>query len=229
MGQPNSHLANEFIEAKLGWSFFEAKETLGKVPFLPRVREMPDSRWPKMILNMIIMCKLNTLFMKREKELRFRFECSDVERELDEKEKLDSVTFHQALRKHMRSKLDEEWRDSMKDKSSLETYRSFKKDRGVTEHFYDNSRGSMLLASGRAGFLKTKVFKVRLEKNSSVLCAKCLRKPETLRHVIMECNDDDDCEEEVQRRLGLHESSSRKMVATTKAILTQWEKNISYL
>ena len=72
-------MANEFIDGELGWSSFEAREAKSKISFIMRIRLMNDYRWPKIIVNMIDMLNLKTDVIKREHELRQKFDCSSVE------------------------------------------------------------------------------------------------------------------------------------------------------
>ena len=160
-----------------------------------------------------------------------RFECEGLERDPDTSEYIRPDRYVKLLGGHIKDITNREWKESMQHKSSLSNYRSYKKERGVVEHYYDNSRGSTLLACARAGFLKTKSFRVRLEEGLDITCLKCNNKPETLNHVVMECNDSDsmDCEIEVQKRLGLHEASTKVMVNDTKRVLERWEKGVSQI
>lgn len=229
LGQPNFYLANEFVEGELGWSSFEAREARGKLPYLVRIKSMDNHRWPKKVIDMIEMCNIKVQFTKRVRELIARFECEGLERDPETSEYIRPDRYVKLLGGHIKDVTNNEWNESMKHKTSLSNYRSYKKERGVVEHYYDNSRGSTLLACARAGFLKTKSFRVRLEEGLDTTCSKCGIKPETLNHVVMECNDNDDtdCEIEIQKRLGLHETSTKVMVNDTKRVLERWEKNAS--
>ena len=180
LGQPTSKLANEFIEGELGWSTFEAREAQAKMLYLARLKEMPDERWPKAILNMIDMCKLKTTFVKRERELYSRFE---FDRELTDNmsDNIPFQTFQKNVKSHIKKVSDEIWKDGMQEKNSLSRYNEFKKSRGDMEHIYDNSR-----ASARAGFLRTRTFRF---ENIDVTCQRCKKSQETLEHVIMECGN----------------------------------------
>ena len=92
----------------------------------------------------------------------------------------------------------------------------------TNEHF-DNSKGSRLLANARAGFLRTRVFRKRFEDLDST-CTKCKSAPETLEHILMECRESDECNQEVSIKLGLHEDSTRDVVNRTKKLLEKWER-----
>ena len=195
--------------------------------FLARIKEMPDDRWPKAILNMIEMCKIKTSYIKRERELYFRFQF-DTEMSDNEADNRTLATFQKKVKAQIKSVLDENWKEGMRNKTSLSRYREYKQCRGDIEHFYDNSRGSMLLANARAGFLRTRTFRKRFE-NIDETCQRCKTSQETLEHVIMECDDQNCSEEEIRKRLGLLENSSRKIVADTKRRLERWERETTHM
>ena len=125
------------------------------------------------------------------------------------------------------AKLDEMWREGMADKTTLTRYRNHKKARGITEHLYDNTSGSRLLANARAGCLQTRKYRSRY-KGFDATCQKCGIQEETLEHVLLECENPPQAETIIQIKLGLHDESTPKIIANTKKMLEDWEKkNIS--
>ena len=108
----------------------------------------------------------------------------------------------------------------MRSKSSLERYKHFKLNRGITDHVYDNSRGSTLLASARADFLNTNSFRARVEGVDS----KCLL---CEYHTEMEFGEVQGMEIEIRMRLGLHEDSTSEIVERTKRFSKDGTKDYS--
>src|SRR5215204_943907 len=111
----------------------------------------------------------------------------------------------------------------MTQKESLRRYRAFKTVRGNIEHYYVNTNCSRLLANARAGCLRTAKFWSRFGNGSST-CTKCENAEETIEHIVLECNSVGRQENEIQRKVGLHNTSNRGIVESTKRILEIWER-----
>ena len=79
LGQQMGKLANEFIEGELGWSSFEAREAQSKIRYFARVRAMAEGSWPKLILDMMQLCNIQTSSLRREPQLRIVYECADLQ------------------------------------------------------------------------------------------------------------------------------------------------------
>ena len=86
------------------------------------------------------------------------------------------------------------------------------------EHIYDNMKGSRLLADARAGCLQTRKYRSRYT-NIEATCPECGKEEEPLEHVILECKKPQDAGYEVQKKLGLHEDSTPKIIVGTKKLL----------
>lgn len=184
---------------------------------------MPDTKWPKMIYNSARIKNLKLSAIERARNLCLIYNCLEHEAN----ENLSGFALLKAHRKWVYDKVEnyahEEWINNMKRKSSLTRYRAHKQKRGTIDHIYDNSRGSTLLAEARAGFLKTRKFRSRFEEIEPD-CTTCGRE-ETLEHVLLECLDETDSDIEIQKKLGLHEDSTREIINETKRILERWEKH----
>ena len=98
--------------------------------------------------------------MTRDCEL---YECSAMCTRFAAEEQYSWSFFRKNVDDRIKAFTDEEWKEGMESKSSLEEYRQFKINRGIIDHVYDNSRGSTLLASARADFLNTNSFRARFE------------------------------------------------------------------
>ena len=88
---------------------------------------------------------------------------------------------------------------------------------------YDNSRGSRLLALTRAGMHNTRNWQLKYDPSIDPLRPKC-GKPETAKHVVLECEEDGGSEQEFVRRIGLLPDTDSKTLRRTKAILSTWER-----
>ena len=128
--------------------------------------------------------------------------------------------FKKEVTNKIKEKVHEEWIENMESKSSLGRYREFKRARGTIEHIYDNSRGSTLLAEPRAGFLMTRKFRSRFE-DIDPRCETCSR-DETLEHVILNCCETTNSDEEVRKK---HEESTSGIIDETKRSLETWRRN----
>jgi hypothetical protein len=223
LGQPSSKLANEFIEGELGWSSFEAREAQSKLRYVARVEAMADNRWPKLILNMMSLVNIQTQSLKRANQLRSRFGCGDIEPTRSEAGELRLGLFNRTIKEQIKQVQNEEWREKMPTKSTLERYRTQKRERGSVQAIYDNSRGSTLLAMARSGTLRTRTWRTRYEPGLDPTCTRCGRLPETIRHVILQCGEDHE-ETEVLTRLGLCEERTQRVLNETKRNLEKWER-----
>ena len=118
----------------------------------------------------------------------------------------------------------------METKTSLARYRESKASHGVPEYFYDNSRGSALLALCRAGMLPTRSQLYRSNGQRYTVCLRCGMRPETLAHVIFECNEPFFSEEELIARLALGEEGVNTALTNgTKRLLERWEKETRHI
>ena len=144
---------------------------------------MADDRWPKMILKSAQINNIKLTAVERMKQLKWRLHC-------EEKDLVGYNTSGAALKaykKYVFAKIKEtaheEWKQNMENKSSLVKYQAFKRERGAIEHIYDNTRGSILLAEARVGFLKTREFRSRFEEIDPD-CGSC-GEVETSEHVLL--------------------------------------------
>ena len=225
LGEPNSNTAIEFLDGELGWSTFEAREVKSKMTYMARIREMSAIRWPKAILNMTGIANIKTKLQIRTSELKGKFECKEL-REIPATTRISLNAYKKYVGEKVKETLDKNWREGMTEKITLCRYRNYKTARGIIEHIYDNTKGSRLLANARAGCLQTRKYRSRYT-NIEAICPKCGREEETLEHVILECDTPQDAEYEVQKKLGLHEDSTPKIILGTKKLLEKWDKEYS--
>ncbi|KAH6925658.1 hypothetical protein HPB50_008470 [Hyalomma asiaticum] len=126
----------------------------------------------------------STRWTRRTVALCRRFEPPPVC--LEKAEEAQRTRPGEGVRQRVRDKETDRWQRSSETKSSLSLYRSEKLD-VRTEPFYDNSKGSALLAEARAGVLQTRLWKARFTEGIVATCAICGSTDETLRHVTLEC------------------------------------------
>ena len=224
LGLPGSTLANEFIEGELGWSSFEAREACSKIGYFARVSAMSNDRWPKAIFDMMEMCNIRTKALNRARELRSKFGCDNIRLEPDIRGNPNVKGFSTKVKKQVTLVQDEEWKERMASKPTLELYRAYKTCRRITKTPYDNSPGIRLLVLARAGALATMDRAARIGQGVSSICIRCGMLPETVEHVIMECNELYYTPDEFARRLGLLEDSTVEEINNTKRRLENWEK-----
>lgn len=224
LGQPCFNIASEFIEGELGWSSFEAREAKSKILYFARINNMPNTSWPKIMLEMTKICNINTAAHSRMLELKQQYNCQDINVLNRFNGQANMTKFKSDIEHKITETQHQNWCEGMSSKSSLTRYRDYKNKRGIIEHLYDNSRGSTLLASARAGFLRTRIFRSRFEDIDTV-CTVCRTGPETIGHIILECQELADSDKEVRIRLGLHEESKPHIVERTKRTLERWERH----
>ncbi|XP_018497356.1 uncharacterized protein LOC108865136 [Galendromus occidentalis] len=222
LGEPACNLANEFLKGELGWSTFEEREAKSKITYFKRIQEMPDERWAKRMLTMISINNAKIKAVERMKTLSLKYECDKIVVKRSGAGGACLNTFKKSVEKKIRDLVHQEWRDGMNEKSSLARYRKHKQQCGTIDHIYDNSRGSVLLAQARAGFLRTRKFGSRFEEIDPI-CRICGQE-ESLEHVLMACQEETCGDDEIQKRLGLHEESERRVINDTKRILERWER-----
>ena len=223
MGITGHKVASEFIMGEMGWSTFEAREAQSKIRYFARISAMDEHRWPRMVLSMMASESIYTEAIKRLKYLKIRFGCSDIPMEFKETNEAKIELFNRNVKKRIREKQEEIWREAMNSKSSLEFYREYK-IRGATPHgLYENSRGSALMALARAGMLPTRRHRSRYQQIDP-LCLKCGRVEETIPHIIMKCLPHQDQAKELARRMGLTGEPDGGRWRDTKRTLEGWER-----
>ena len=222
LGIMNSTVANEFIEGELGWNSFNARETISKTMYFERIKQMDHTRWPWLVLKAMERKKIKLKATERLKQLREMFGVEKLKIAKNTSGTPMWNTFRKELKTSVRNKMDAIWKRNMESKSTLAVYRQFKETRGLTENLYDNSRGSRLLALARAGMLNTRYRQHTRDPSIDKHCPKC-GAPETDKHVILECEEDQHTHEEFAIRLGLHPNSSPKDLSKTKDTLRKWE------
>lgn len=185
---------------------------------------MNEQKWAKALLNMMELIKFKSTALRRMESLREKYNCDNIAVEIS----LDGLPllrkFNKSIKAQVRETENASWRRQMSLKASLDRYSAHKDEIDCTKNTYDNGRGSSLLALARAGLLPTRSQKAKSGLDNDTTCMRCGMRPETMEHVIFECNEAYFTEEDLLARLGLHEGSTPLMIETTKAILQKWEK-----
>jgi exonuclease III len=223
MGITGYRVASDFVLGELGWSTFEAREAQSKIRYFTRVSAMEPSRWPRMVLSMMASEKIFPEALRRLNFLKDKYGCSGIPLEYREDRSTRITLFHNNVKKHIKEKMNETWKESINSKSSLSYYKKWK-ERGVTAHgLYQNSRGSALLALSRAGMLPTRAFRAKFE-NIDPHCSRCGVELETIPHILMKCGPHDPETEELARRMGFTEQRDEEAWEDARRTLEKWEK-----
>lgn len=180
----HKHTPVEAVQGEMGWSSFMAREATAKVAYEDRLLRLPEQNIARRMLVHTIFAGRTTRWTRRTVALRRRFELPPVC--LEKAEEAQRTRPGEGVRQRVRERETHTWQRSSETKSSLALYRSEKLDIR-TEPFYDNSKGSALLAEARAGVLRTRLWRARFTEGIVATCAICGTADETLRHVTLEC------------------------------------------
>ncbi|XP_018493890.1 uncharacterized protein LOC108863788 [Galendromus occidentalis] len=135
--------------------------------------------------------------------------------------------YYRQISERIRTTQDLAWVAGISGRTMLRVYRHYKDSRTSPVHIYDNSRGSALLALARAGSLPTRVHRSLFSTDPETTCNKCGVYPETLEHVIFNCNECYFTTDELAIKLGLTTELNRHAVESTKRLLEKWERETS--
>ena len=148
VGMTGHKVASEFlIMGETEWSTFEAREKQSKTQYFAQ------HRWPRTVLSMTAAENIYNEAIQRLQYLKIRFGCSEIPIEFKETNEVKLELFNRNVKKRIREKQEETWKEAINSKPSLKFYREHK-IRGVTPYgLYENSRGSALSFLVRAGML----------------------------------------------------------------------------
>ena len=223
-------VAKYFIFGVIGWSTFEAREAQSKLKYLKRIETIPQHRWPRAVLDMMSIVGIRTKMWQRTQLLAQIYNCGRLEVVYSPSGQPCLNIYNSQVKKRVRETLENDWRQGMILKSSLDVYRRGKRSLGVQSFLYGNRRGDVLLALARAGLLPTKSHRKYEDPQQDRTCGKCGIYEETVRHVIFECNDAYYTDEDLLSRLGLQEEiKDPSLGQKTKVILETWEKETNDL
>lgn len=161
----------------------------------------------------------------RMEELRTKYRCEEIHMHYTEEGQPKLLKFNVDVEKQVARVAEDFWWDAALNCGSLSRYRLFKRGLGEVQEVYDNGRGSTLLALARAGALPTRHHRRHFSQGIMTHCMSCGMKPETIEHVIMECNEDYFEDEDINIRLGLTTDLDGALLRNTKRILVEWESN----
>ena len=134
LGQPTFNVANEFIEGELGWASYECREAKSKILYFARVGRMPTHRWPKAILDSMVATNNFSNAYIRMLKLCELYECDAMRTRFTAEEQYSWGSFRKDVNDRTKAFTDEESREGMESKSSLERYRQFRINRGTIDH-----------------------------------------------------------------------------------------------
>ena len=166
--------------------------------------------------------KIDTEAMKRFRHLRNKFSCSDIPVEFTENGRPRMTRFNNCVKKRVKEEEEARWIAAVRMKPSLSLYGKWKQRGKIPYGFYQNSRGSALMALARAGMLPTRKHRGKYQRIDTI-CVKCGVEEETIPHVIMECTPHHYEADELARRLGFTGDSRESTWRETRTTLEKWE------
>jgi len=216
-------VATEFLDNELQWSTFESREAQSKIRYFGRISVMPQNRWPRAILTMMETLDCKTVTYGRMDELKRLYRCQNIRINtgLGGRHRLNK--FNQEVETMVSKTSLERRQEGMLTKRSLATYRMHDQAKVKTSCIYSNDRGSALLSLARAGMLPTRTHRRHFEPGFMTYCVKCGTEPETVEHVVLECNTALQGEQVLLQRLGLTQGINHAAIRETKRILMSWE------
>ena len=211
--------AREFLEGEGGMSTFREREAKSKLLYWLRLSRLDESRWAAKVQAFKARYKLRTKWDRRV-EFHARF--------IGYKKRDWAVAAlgGSEIKKLVKQKFEERWAKSLEKRTSLVLYRAHKLIRGHVDRLYDNSRGSGLFASARAGMLDTQMHRKHYMEVDG-LCRLCGEEEESIEHVVINCS-----KLGVRVAVGLDVAlgfSLRRIfseIKTTKKRLSEWEAQI---
>lgn len=211
----------EAVQGDMGWSTFAAREAVAKASYENRLLRLPATNVARQTLLHTIYASQATRWTKRTRALRDRFGLAAA----------TLVTVNpsrESVRAQVQRSEKAEWLGRAAAKPSLEVYRTYKSDIR-RETFFDNSRGSGLLAEARGGVLRTRVWRARFTADLPTTCPLCGGAEESIAHVVVDCPDifPAACTADVHAALGFpfaEEAAERvsEVVEATKRRLEHW-------
>jgi exonuclease III len=219
-----ANVAKAFIDGELPWSSFELREARAKLTFAGRFRIVPPDRLIARLQLAKACLRIRTAWDVRVNFLRRKYGCDTVELPQSPAE---FGSFSREVKNKSQLNADCHWKAAMEKKSSLERYRKCKSVKCL-EAFYDNSRGSQLLAEARAGLLKTKEFRqihFQSDHGISTTCPRCQSGADNLKHILYECVASTrllSTDVSIDEALGLVENASKTVSSEVKKILDEW-------
>ncbi|KAH7955515.1 hypothetical protein HPB52_001189 [Rhipicephalus sanguineus] len=127
-----------------------------------------------------------------------------------------------STRQLVRQQEREEWVRTAEKKSSMTVYMMGKGDI-AKEAFFDNSRGSGLLAEARSGVLRTRQWRAHYVDRQQTQCILCNAAEETIEHIVLQCPKIHPPSEttSLQTALGFVEGEDQRKGARTYVELTK--------
>ncbi|KAH7968259.1 hypothetical protein HPB52_007268 [Rhipicephalus sanguineus] len=175
----------EAIQGDVGWSSFVAREAVAKATYEKRFTRLPSANLARQVWVHTIFASCSTKWARHTRSLRDRYHLPTVCLEStqgDVKVAVPAVSTRQLVRQQER----EEWVRTAEKKSSMTVYMMGKGDI-AKEAFFDNSRGSGLLAEARSGVLRTRHWRAHYVDGQQTQCILCNAAEETIEHIVLQC------------------------------------------
>lgn len=208
--------SRQFLEGDGNMSSFKFREAQGKLLYSIRLKAVQGERWIVKLDKLKRAMGIKTKWDRRVEYCARLIGYNKIEWE-------GKVWGQQEIKRMIRDKQIEMWRENMEGKTSLQVYRVSKATWGEVEGLYDNSRGSGLLADARAGMLDTNVHRRHFEEVSGI-CAFCNGGDETVEHVVVACPFFGVRQLELSVALGLGDDINWQEVNETKRRLSWWKR-----
>jgi hypothetical protein len=221
----HSNIAKAFIDGELAWSSFEAREARSKISFYGRLKVVPKERFISQLHIAKACLSKRTLLDIRVNSLRAKYKCHLLPPPTNLP---DFVAFHDTVKYITKNQEDIYWRAAVDQKRSLQQYSINKVGRAI-EKFYDNTKGSALLAEARSGLLKTREFRRNHfdgDAAISIICPRCKNGNDELLHILYECQSAsfllDQNLVSIEEALGWSQETDFDTINQTKRILDEW-------
>ena len=196
-------------------STFRERESKSKLLYWIRLKQLNDCRWAARLQRFKQRHKIRTKWDRRVEFHARTIGYKKREWEVAELSKRD-------LAKLIKENFEERWSRSLIRRTSLDFYRQHKGTRGFVDKLYDNSAGSGLFASARAGMLNTQVHR-RHYTEVDVGCRLCGAEVESIEHLVLHCNRLGVREVSLEVALGFSVPRSFREINITKERLSGWE------
>lgn len=142
---------------------------------------MEEGRYPKVIFNYLRFAGLQTDWMRRSRNLDYKYGVG-----ANRNEATDYIKWEKEVKRIVKKNQEAIWRREGLKKKSLNLY--MKKPNPAPENFYDGGQGSSLLFQARVGALRTAERMKQIFKEEESDCKLCNEgKPEDLDHILFKC------------------------------------------
>ena len=178
----NKYVAVEAIRGDMGWSTFKERIDKGILGYILRLEEMEERSWARKVYEF---SKDGSRWSKMCRRLERRYD-GQIRLGRQEVREGGTTRMKREINKCVQRKGWEEWRQGMREKTTLEWYRT--KEVPGREWLYDGSLGGDLIFKARTKSLELNSRVYRWRNEGSSLCRMCeAGVDETVDHLLLEC------------------------------------------